>query len=335
MKLIKRMKSSVVGLLFAVPMAWADDAVYLTEAEARAAGPDFGIQGEYVGDVRADGRRDLAHGLQVVALGEGRFKFVVHRGGLPGAGWDGEPPQRVDAALEDGKLGFGFGESLEARLDDGGFVVERAGRRAGVLKRIERQSPTLGKEPPAGAVVLFDGTSAEGFERGRLSEDHLLLAGATSRERFGDHSIHLEFLTPFKPNARGQGRGNSGLYVQGRYETQILDSFGLEGKMDEAGGIYSVAAPKLNMCLPPLSWQTYDVHFAAARFDEDGNKTANARMTVYLNGVKVHDDVELPHATTASPLREGPEDGPVFLQDHGNPVRFRNIWVIPGKAAGE
>lgn len=97
--------------------------------------------------------------------------------------------------------------------------------------------------------------------------------------------------------------------------------------MDETGGIYSVKEPRENLCFPPLSWQTYDIEFTAARFGPDGKKTTNARMTVLLNGVKVQDDVEIPHATTASPFPEGPDDGPMFLQDHGNPTRFRNIWV--------
>src|SRR5690606_10766687 len=131
---------------------------------------------------------------------------------------------------------------------------------------------------------------------------------------FGDHKIHIEFLLPYKPEARGQGRGNSGIYLQGRYEVQMLDSFGLEGRDNECGGIYSVAKPKVNMCLPPLVWQTYDIDFTAARYDAEGKKTANARITVHHNGVLIHDDIELPHATTASRLKEGPEDGPIYLQ---------------------
>jgi hypothetical protein len=83
------------------------------------------------------------------------------------------------------------------------------------------------------------------------------------------------------------------------------------------------------MCLPPLSWQTYDVEFRAARFDANGKKTENARMTVRHNGVLVHENVDVDHATTAAPVKEGPEPGPIYLQDHGNPVRFRNTWVVP------
>jgi hypothetical protein len=164
-----------------------------------------------------------------------------------------------------------------------------------------------------------------------VTADGLLMEGATSKAKFGSHRLHLEFRTPYKPAARGQERGNSGLYLQGRYETQILDSFGLAGEMNECGGIYSIAKPAVNACLPPLAWQTYDVDFTAAEFDAEGNKSANARMTVHLNGIKIHENVELTHATTAAPLAEGPEPGPVYLQDHGNPVRFRNIWVVEKK----
>ena len=139
--------------------------------------------------------------------------------------------------------------------------------------------------------------------------------------------MHLEFRTPYKPTARGQGRGNSGFYAQGRYEVQILDSFGLEGADNECGGVYSVGSPKVNMCFPPLSWQTYDVDFKAARYDAEGKKTKDAIMTVRHNGVVIHQDLVADHSTTASPLKEGPEPGPINLQDHGNPVRFRNIWV--------
>jgi hypothetical protein len=109
---------------------------------------------------------------------------------------------------------------------------------------------------------------------------------------------------------------------------QILDSFGLQGKNNECGGIYTVKAPDVNMCLPPLSWQTYDVEFTAARFDSDGKKTANARMTVKHNGVVIHNDVEVPIATRAAPVKEGPAAGPLYIQNHGNPLRFRNIWLV-------
>jgi hypothetical protein len=129
------------------------------------------------------------------------------------------------------------------------------------------------------------------------------------------------------PTARDQGRGNSGVYIQSRYEVQVLDSFGLEGEDNECGGIYSIAKPAVNMCLPPLAWQTYDIDFTAARYDEQGNKTKNARVTIKHNGVVIHDNLELPHGTPGRNA-EGPGPDALFLQDHGNPVAFRNIWAV-------
>lgn len=151
-----------------------------------------------------------------------------------------------------------------------------------------------------------------------------------SAAEFADHKIHLEFRTPYMPDARGQARGNSGVYVQGRYEVQILDSYGLEGAHNECGGLYSVKAPRVNMCAPPLQWQTYDITFRAPRFDKKGDKTENARITVLHNGVNIHNDVELTVAgTTAAPGTGPVPRGGLYLQNHGNPVQFRNIWVLP------
>jgi hypothetical protein len=151
--------------------------------------------------------------------------------------------------------------------------------------------------------------------------------GCVSKHAFGDHSLHVEFRTPFMPESRGQARGNSGVYVQGRYEVQVLDSFGLEGADNECGGIYKQSRPNVNMCFPPLSWQTYDIDFTAAKYDDAGKKTANARITVKHNGVVIHDNLELT-ASTPGYRPEGPGKLGLFLQNHGNPVAFRNIWAV-------
>ena len=293
------------------------------------AGPDFAIQGEYISS-STDGEGEEAWGAQVIALGDGKFDIVAYMGGLPGEGADMESIVKSSGETVDGVLEFECtGFDFHAECKDGVMtILNDAGEVEGKADRVVRESETLGAEPPEGAVVLFDGTSPDAFEGGQMTEDGLLMQGVTSKQLFGSFTIHIEFRAPFQPWARGQGRGNSGFYAQGRYETQMLDSFGLSGEWNECGGVYQIAKPSVNMCYPPLSWQTYDIEFTQAVFDEDGVKTENAKFTVLHNGVKIHDDVELTHATTASPMKEGPEPGPVFLQNHGNPVRYRNIWVV-------
>jgi len=131
------------------------------------------------------------------------------------------------------------------------------------------------------------------------------------------------------PYATGQARGNSGMYLGDQYECQILDSFGLEGEDNECGGIYKNSRPKLNMCLPPLSWQTYDVEFTCAKFDAEGKATAPGKVTMKHNGVVIHDALDL--KTTPGGGRSDQKPGALFLQDHGDPVRFRNIWIVEKK----
>jgi len=149
-----------------------------------------------------------------------------------------------------------------------------------------------------------------------------------TKRKFKDFKLHIEFRTPFMPDARGQGRGNSGVYLQGRYEVQVLDSYGLEGKDNECGGIYKVGAPLVNMCLPPGQWQTYDMTFRAPRFNAAGEKTGNAVVTVKHNGVTIHDERPIPGPTGGALDNNAAEPGGIYLQDHGNPVQFRNVWVV-------
>jgi hypothetical protein len=197
---------------------------------------------------------------------------------------------------------------------------------------MERRSPTIGMSPPAGAIVLFDGRSTDQFEDRpppKVTDDGLLVAGVMTKMPVDAFHMHLEFRTPFMPTARDQARGNSGVYIQRRYEVQILDSFGLDGAFNEAGALYRQTPPDINMAFPPLTWQTYDIWFTPPRFAEDGKtKTANARITVLHNGVPVHWHREIT-AKTGGGQQEGTQPLPIQLQDHGNPVMFRNIWIVP------
>ncbi len=322
---IKTATLSFAVFLFLAAAVVAEQGAAVTDVAS--AGPEFALQGEYQGAVDIGGGEEN-FGVQIIALGDGKFRLVAFQGGLPGDGWSRSDQQMEgDGALADGKITAAI-EGADLEVADGTITVTAEGQTIGKLKKIERKSPTLGKTPPENAIVLFDGKSADKFDDAELVDGKYLAAtNATSKEKLGDHQLHLEFRTPFMPAARGQGRGNSGVYVQGRYEVQVLDSFGLEGKDNECGGIYSIAQPIVNMCFPPLSWQTYDIDFKAARYDSGGQKTENARITVRHNGVLVHDDLELVHGTPGY-HEEGPEDDSLFLQNHGNPVVFRNIWVV-------
>jgi hypothetical protein len=302
----------------------ADNPVYI---EVDKAPPDYAIQGEYLGKVRTD-EGEHAWGAQIIALGQNRFHGVGFRGGLPGDGWSrGDDQVEFDGEAVTGGAEFEH-EGIKIQIHDGALhVISPENQEIGTLKKVERHSPTLGAKPPAGAIVLFDGSSPDQFENGRMMLDHLLAADCSSKAKFSDHKLHIEFRTPFEPDARGQARGNSGVYLQSRYEVQVLDSFGLEGKNNECGGIYSVAEPRVNMCFPPLTWQTYDVDFTAARYDDQGKKTQNARATIRHNGVVIHDNIEL--KGTPGRLPEGPSLEGLYLQGHGDIVVYRNIWVVP------
>lgn len=260
-------------------------------------------QSELVGEYLKSGR-----GIQIADLGMGNYRISIFGGGLPTSGWDKSEPQVMETDEEDAKE-----------------LIEGA-------ERVSRLSPTLGNSVTDRGIVLFDGTEkslSENWEPGAKFKDGLLVSGAMTRSKFRDYRLHLEFKVPDMPGSRGQARGNSGVYHQGRYETQVLDSFGFENEINTCGAIYGVQKASVNASLPPGEWQTYDVEFVAARWDEAGRKTTNAKLTVRLNGVLIHSGTEVPGPTTAAPIAESPEPGPIYLQDHGNPVVYRNVWIVP------
>jgi hypothetical protein len=199
---------------------------------------------------------------------------------------------------------------------------------------------------PSGAIVLFDGKNLAAWQNrnGKDKADWSLVDGAAvqvksptsdiiSKQKFGGRfKLHIEFRSGYQPEAKGQRRGNSGVYIQGRYEVQILDSYGLKGdQQNDCGAIYSVAAPRMNACKPPTVWQSYDIEFQSPRC-ENGKRVAQGLMTVHHNGIKIHDQVKI---TIDNSLRGLGGDvctpGPILLQENGCPVQFRNIWVLPLK----
>ncbi len=325
-------------------------------AKAKA-DPDFTVQGEYEGDAKTSEVADKV-GIQVVSEGEGRFRAVAYRGGLPGAGWNGKRPDPVPAVRENGKVVIKDEKgAILGYITDG--TITLAAPASGTLKKVERRSPTLRVKPPEGAVVLFGGPDdVAKWDRGRLAElsdgKFLSVRGKggdiRTKQAFGSFTAHVEFRLAWMPNSRGQGRSNSGVYAQDRYEIQVLDSFGLSGENNECGGIYTQHKPLVNMCYPPVQWQTFDIEFTAARYDrlsalaavlgspaynttftlpqfEGNKKTTNARLTVRHNGVVIHDNVELPKECPGG-RPEDPSPGALRLQDHGDPVVYRNVWVV-------
>jgi hypothetical protein len=316
--------------------------------------PDFKLQGEYVGQFSNGG----ALGAQVISLGKDSFQALLLIGGLPGAGWDGEHKilmqgkrdgASADFVPADGKRKYNAPKADEftattkfpplgqiecsGKIMDGVLRGTTADGKKFELKRTVRASPTMGLKPPTGAVVLFDGSGTNEIDGGRWDKGHGIIhtdgKNIVSKRKFQDFTCHVEFMTAYRPESRAQQRGNSGVYLLNQYEIQILDSFGLDGKKNECGSIYEKVPPKVNMCLPPLQWQTFDIVFTSAVADGAGKKLKNAQVTVKHNGVVVHDNAEIAGRTGVN-SRKDPEGtpGPLLLQGHGNPTQFRNVWVV-------
>jgi hypothetical protein len=234
---------------------------------------------------------------------------------------------------------------MEVEFRDVRFKDLRGGDDAG-LRRVRpgRRTDIESTPAPKGATVLFDGKNLRGWVNPDTREKAhwaLVRGGAvrvtpggniaTVRNFGGSFRLHVEFRVPDEPGKTGQARGNSGVYLQGRYEVQILDSYGLKSDSTDCGGIYGVAAPRVNACKAPGVWQSFDIDFVAPKC-KAGKLAEPARLTVYHNGVKIHDNVQVAKETGLSLGGDPCEPGPVMLQDHGSPVEFRNIWLLPGRA---
>jgi hypothetical protein len=289
--------------------------------------PDFALQGEFVGPIMTAPTKYQPLALQVRPVGEGTFEAIQYAGGLPG-----EPAHRPEPITLIGKRSEQFlvlsgGPWAVFVEPDHCLLIDHQGQRVGRLERVLRQSPTLGAQPPQDAIILFDGKDTHQFVKASMTDDGLLMEGAYIKPMLQDFNMHVEFMLPYVPAAKDQGRGNSGIYLQSRYELQILDSFAEEPCFNGCGSLYRFRQPDVNMCLPPLVWQTYDIVFTAPRWAADDTKLSNARITVWHNGVKVHNNAELQDKTGAGKPEE-PTLLPTYLQDHKNPVRFRNVWAV-------
>jgi hypothetical protein len=318
--------------------------VMLPVVSSRAAEPPDTVMGNWEGTYVGDALGSGSLYAQIIAEGKGRYRAVLSA--------DIGEAQPVRGELRGEKKGekVAFEGSVNAGPDAGGVYQVKgeiaegkfAGRYEGQddrgrfeMKRVQKVPPTLGAKPPEGAIVLFDGKDTSKWvgdgekpSAWALVEDAMeVVPGKGSirtKDEFGDFRLHIEFRTPFMPEARGQGRGNSGVYLPGNNEIQVLDSFGLKKTKYDCGAFYGQAEPLENACLPPGEWQTYDVTFIAPRFDAAGKMTESATITVVHNGTKIYDQFR--------PARPGAPKGRILLQDHDNKVQYRNIWLVPLKA---
>ncbi|AKJ64385.1 3-keto-disaccharide hydrolase [Kiritimatiella glycovorans] len=319
--------------------------------------PDAGFEGseqygDYEGSIVMEGGA-----RQTVAV------RIQHRGATRVAHILPEFDRRVEplAVLYESGTGDGIvftGRSTGGAMPGGSWSLTlRNGRLEGQLSardehgrleaaRVIRPSPTLGLAAPEGADVLLGPdtetwrASWSDFPHEPESPDPWEPAGpgvmrivpktrwVLSRDRYRDQLVHLEFRTPFNPDDTGRFPGNSGIYLKGFYEIQILESYAVEPTYQDCGAIYHHYAPQINACAPPRQWQTFDLLFRDARYDRWGRKVEPARMTVLHNGLLVHDERRMTGTTGGNRREGGPHSAEIFLQNHGHPVEFRNIWVI-------
>ena len=291
--------------------------------------------GEFEGTLTLDGAAVKAE-AKVIADEDHKYRIVL----LSPAGDAKAKRIELDGTGKEGTV------SVTRRLVGQGHQRLAAARLQG--GRQGRNEAHRAEEPHAGTKAARRGhrplavRGRQAHEPGPLEQQAMGLPGRRQHpdplgrheddRDFGSYKLHVEFRVPFMPAARGQGRGNSGVYQHGRYEIQVLDSFGLTENPGECGAIYGQKAADVNVSLPPGQWQTYDIDFTAPQFDASGKQVKGAIITVLHNGVKIHDAVEV-KSVTGGAWGQPAKTGPVRLQDHGNPTRFRNIWIVPCDSA--
>jgi hypothetical protein len=327
-------------VMAAVFFAWCSSMCVADEAAAFYPEAPVPFMGDWVGKwtVGEDKQPDIA--AQVIGRGNDTFEIVLQRALYRRAPVFATVTGRVegDALLFDD--GYFFGE-IRGDTFTGGRRDDK--NSAFTLHPHTQPSPTLGAPPPPEAMVLFDGSGFDQWKRfprgasweileGGILQAHPNLGYIITERNFGDCRLHLEFRTPYLPKERDQGRANSGVFLQHYFEVQILDSYGLPGYWNDCGAIYQISAPYVNLCLPPLQWQAFDIDFRAARYDDAGNLLEKPRMTVLHNGVAVQKDHEIPHGTSFDarkpPVNPPDRPMPIRIQAHKNRVQFRNIWIV-------
>ena len=291
------------------------------------------LMGEFVGSIQGDNETTTL-GIQIRPMGEGRFEALSYAGGLPGTEGCQLDQTTSYVGIRAGDTLILSGGPLAIFVDaDTCTLVGRDGSRAGRLDRVTRTSPTLGAAPPDGAILITGGDAdAPAYTGGAEVDDSdgdqpVVGRGVTIQPMAVDFDLHVEFKLPPMFNQTDQNRGNSGVYLQSRYECQVLDSFAQKPVFNGCGALYRFKPPEMNMTLPPGVWQTYDIRLTGARFAADGRKIRDARISSWLNGVAVQRDVAMP-GPTGMGKKESPTMLATVLQDHGDPVVFRNVWMI-------
>jgi hypothetical protein len=298
------------------------------------AGP---FMGEYEGIFHADSKVTFKAVGKVVDEGD-RHRLVLYT--TPETPIDQGAYVEISGQVDGSQLalfGLSGGYGWKGQIQDGTLRAQSGYGQYFEMKKIESKSPNAGLKPPAGAVVLLayepGQAPTEDMKNNWTNDAWVALPDGSmqitpkrganrTRQQFGDiKQLHIEFWLPLEPKERGQGRANSGVYLADQYEVQVLDSFGLLDTSGDCGGIYNVARPRVNASLPPEVWQTYDITFRAPRMDASGKVTELPRLTVVFNGVKIHDNLEIP-------MNRHRAKGPLQLQDHGHKIQFRNIWVV-------
>jgi hypothetical protein len=310
--------------------------------ELAAGGEPF--VGFYRGVARITGQPDAAATGTVVAEGPGLYRATAT---YSSQGADAQVYQvALHGHVEGPRVlfnGFSGGTYWNGQAREGKLAIKRSEEHYGgsfELERVVQHSPTEGQAPPANAKVLLpykanqkpDMSAWTNQKWKALPDGSMRVEPGTgpslTKESFGDFRLHLELNVPHMPFDVGQARANSGVYLQNRFELQILDSFGVIPGAGDCGAVYGQSTPRVNACYPPGEWQTYDVAFRAPRYTSDGTLERPGSMTVSHNGIEIQTNVPL-HQPTLGGV-EGPYDGTglIQLQDHGNAPHFRNIWAV-------